>query len=139
MTRMYPMVRDHRTQTLLAKQKTPHTGGSSSEKNLRAIPVKVANPSPKGLAKPANPVILVHKTASKAGTGIPTKTNLKVSWKDQRLGEPLDDTTPETHCTKQRAVSAFKRKQLQKWIIDSGAAFHLVRKGDLPISVQRHI
>ena len=101
---MYPMVRDHRPQTLLNDQKKPHTGGSSSGKNLRAIPVKVDNPSPKGLAKSANPVILVHKAASKAGTGIPAKTNAKVSWKDQRLGEPLHDYTPETHCKKQSII-----------------------------------
>ena len=36
-------------------------------------------------------------------------------------------------------MSARKAEKRQSWIEGSGAAFHLVRKSDLPISVQRQM
>ena len=129
---MYPVVRDPRTENRLSQKRSYHTGGPHSGKMFGATPVKAQGLSPNGLAKSANPVIPVHKRPAKAGTGvIPMKE--KIDLKDSQ-GKDIGDVSK-----RQRALSAFKRGQLKRWIIDSGAAFQLVRKGDLPISVQRHI
>lgn len=37
------------------------------------------------------------------------------------------------------ALLAKKAAKLKNWIVDSGAAFHLVNKSDLPVSIQREI
>ena len=128
---MYPVVRDPRTQNRLLDKRSYHTGGPSSGKDFRAIPVKAQSLSPNGLANFSNPVIPVHKRPTKAGTGL-----MQLSTQYSKDVTPQDAGEAST---RQRAMSAFKRKQLMKWIVDSGAAFHLVRKGDLPVSVQRHI
>ena len=142
MTRMYPVVRDPRSQNRFFEKRIPHTGGPHSGKMSWAIPVKAPGSSLKGLAKIANPVIPVHRKPIKAGTGtvhINDKTEGRKGFEKTGIGQVEDVSQCIQNPKRQRTLSACKREHLERWIVDSGASFHLVKRGDLPVSVQRHI